>query len=167
MCWQKRSACQRKLCRQLHCWRIDDGSAQPFALEYPWIRKPIMIKRRFFCVALLGLCGALVCVTLLVYEYARADVLGGPLPAPRMPRDIIPLTPVEKLGKLMLYDSTLSNPPGYSCATCHVAETGYTGQNSEINAFSGPQPGVVPGRYSDRKPQSYLYAAFSPRGPLL
>lgn len=29
----------------------------------------------------------------------------------------------------------------------------------------GPQPGVVPGRFSDRKPQSYLYAAFSPKGP--
>jgi cytochrome c peroxidase len=79
-----------------------------------------MIKRRFFCVALVGLCGALVGVALL-YDSARADVLGGPLPAPRMPRDIIGLTPVEKLGKLMLYDSTLSNPPGYSCATCHSA----------------------------------------------
>ena len=49
---------------------------------------------------------------------------------------------MEKLGKLMLYDSTLSNPPGYACGSCHVAETGYTGPNSEINAFSGPQPGV-------------------------
>jgi hypothetical protein len=65
----------------------------------------------------------------------------------------------------MLYDSTLSNPPGYSCATCHVPETGFTGPNSEVNAFSGPQPGVVPGRFSNRKPQSYLYAAFSPEGP--
>jgi cytochrome c peroxidase len=54
----------------------------------------------------------------------------------------------------MLYDSTLSNPPGYACGTCHVAETGYTGPNSEINAFSGPQPGIVPSRFSDRKPQS-------------
>src|SRR6266478_9526092 len=128
-------------------------------------RKPTMIKCRFFCVALLGLCGALVGVTLLLYGYARADVLGGPLPAPRMPPDIIPLTPVEKLGKLMLYDRTLSNPSGYACATCHVAETGFTGPNSEINAFSGPQPGIVPGRFSDRKPQSYLYGAFSPEGP--
>src|ERR1700726_1562602 len=124
-----------------------------------------MRKRRTIYATLLGLCGALVGVTLLLYDYARADVLGGPLPAPRMPRDIIPLTPVEKLGKLMLYNSTLSNPAGYPCATCHVAETGYTGPNSEINAFSGPLPGVVPGRYSDRKPQSYLYAAFSPEGP--
>src|ERR1700736_5951716 len=123
-----------------------------------------MIQRRFFCGALLGLCGALVSVPLLLYDFARADVLGGPLPAPSPPADTIQLTPVEKLGKLMLYDSTLSNPAGYACATCHVAETGYTGPNSEINAFSGPQPGVVPGRYSDRKPQSYLYAAFSPEG---
>src|ERR1700719_1166900 len=115
------------------------------------------------CVALLGLVGA--GVPLMVRDYVRADVLGGPLPPPRLPPDTIQLTPVEKLGKLMLYDSTLSNPPGYSCATCHVHETGFTGPNSEINAFSGPQPGVVPGRFSDRKPQSYLYAAFSPEGP--
>jgi len=72
---------------------------------------------------------------------------------------------VEKLAKLILYDCTLSNPPGYACASCHIPETGYTGPSSEINAFSGPQPGVVPGWFSDRKPQSYLYAAFSPEGP--
>ena len=46
-----------------------------------------------------------------------------------------------------------------------MPEAGFTGPNSEINAFAGPQPGVVPGRFSDRKPQSYLYAAFSPEGP--
>jgi hypothetical protein len=66
-----------------------------------------MRKRRIICAALLGLCGAVVGVGLLVYDYARADVLGGPLPAPRLPRDIIQLTPVEKLGKLMLYDRVL------------------------------------------------------------
>src|ERR1700675_557767 len=125
-----------------------------------------MRKRRAICIALLGLAGAVVAVALMMlHDYACADVLGGPLPSPRLPPDTIQLTPVEKLGKLMLYDSTLSNPPGYSCATCHVPETGFTGPNSEINAFAGPQPGVVPGRFSDRKPQSYLYAAFSPEGP--
>ena len=124
-----------------------------------------MKKRRAICIAVLGLAGAAVGVVLVLYDYARADVLGGPLSAPRLPQDIIQLTPVEKLGKLILYDSTLSNPPGYSCATCHVPEAGFTGPNSEVNAFSGPQPGVVPGRFSNRKPQSYLYAAFSPEGP--
>jgi hypothetical protein len=38
-----------------------------------------MTKQRIVCAALLGLCGALGGVTLLLYDYARADVLGGPL----------------------------------------------------------------------------------------
>jgi len=121
--------------------------------------------KRLVYAGLLGLGAALIGIALLWYGPASADVLGGPLRAPPLPSDIAELTPVEKLGKLMLYDSTLSTPVGYSCATCHVPETGYTGPNSEINAFSGPQPGVVPGRFSNRKPQSYLYAAFSPVGP--
>lgn len=124
-----------------------------------------MTERRCIYIGLPGLVVALIGMAIPWYGRAAADVLGGPLPAPTLSSDIVQLTPVEKLGKLMLYDSTLSNPPGYSCATCHVPETGFTGPNSEINAFSGPQPGVVPGRFSNRKPQSYLYAAFSPVGP--
>ncbi|HEX4202393.1 MAG TPA: cytochrome c peroxidase, partial [Chthoniobacterales bacterium] len=124
-----------------------------------------MSKRRLICVGLVGLATALVGITFLQYNRAEADVLGGPLPAPSLPPDDVQLTPVAKLGKLMLYDSSLSNPPGYSCATCHVPETGFTGPSSQINTFSGPQPGVVPGRFSNRKPQSYLYASFCPVGP--
>src|ERR1700751_1511631 len=124
-----------------------------------------MTERRCIYIGLLGLVVALLGMAIPWYGRAAADVLGGPLPAPTLSSDIVQLTPGEKLGKLMLYDSPLSNPPGYSCATCHVPETGFTGPNSEVNAFSGPQPGVVPGRFSNRKLQSYLYAAFSPEGP--
>jgi cytochrome c peroxidase len=120
------------------------------------MRKPLLIYA-----ALLGLAVSAVAVAL----HAHVNVLAGPLPAPPLSQDIYKLTPAEKLGKLMLYDSTLSNPSGYSCATCHVRETGFTGPSSKINASYGPQPGVIPGRYGDRKPQSYLYAAFSPSGP--
>jgi uncharacterized protein YjgD (DUF1641 family) len=60
-----------------------------------------MKKRRTICVALLGLACAVVGLVLVLYDYVRADVLGGPLPAPSLPCDIIQLTPVEKLGKLM------------------------------------------------------------------
>jgi len=133
--------------------------------ESPLCKKAVPIKRRLICVGLVGLAIALAGITFLQYNRAKADVLGGPLPPPPLPPNDLQLTPVEKLGKLMLYDSSLSNPPGYSCATCHVPETGFTGPSSEINAFSGPQPGVVPGRFSNRKPQSYLYASFSPVGP--
>jgi cytochrome c peroxidase len=108
-----------------------------------------MRKRRIICGAMLGLCGAVVGVALLLYDYARADVLGGPLPAQRLPRDIIQLTPVEKLGKLMLYDSTLSNPPGYACGTCHVAETGYTGRYNRTGSHLSLRPHRSSRSYTD------------------
>ena len=92
-----------------------------------------------------------------------ADFRAGP-PARQTP-NIVPLTPVEQLGKDVLFDHTLSDPPGYACFTCHVPETGFTGPSSEINAFSGPMPGVVPGRFRERKPMSYAVSAFSPIGP--
>ena len=57
----------------------------------------------------------------------------------------MPLTPVEQLGKDILFDHTLSNPPGYACFTCHVPETGFASTSvSEVNAFSGIMPGVIP-----------------------
>jgi cytochrome c peroxidase len=52
------------------------------------------------------------------------NAIAGPLPPPKMPPNETKLTTVEQLGKFMLYDHTLSNPPGYSCATCHAPETG-------------------------------------------
>jgi cytochrome c peroxidase len=72
---------------------------------------------------------------------------------------------VEQLGKFMLYDTTLSNPIGYACATCHIPETGFTGPTSIVNLVAGTMPGVVPGRFSNRKPQSYVYSSFAPEGP--
>jgi cytochrome c peroxidase len=73
-------------------------------------------------------------VALILDDQLHAAVLGGLLPSPPLPPDTIQLTPVEKLGKLMLYDSTLSNPPGYSCATCHVPEAGSIhGANLSMN----------------------------------
>ena len=60
-----------------------------------------MRKGRAICVALLGLAGA-VAVALMLGDRARATVLGGPLPAPPLPPNSIQLTPVEKLGKLIL-----------------------------------------------------------------
>jgi cytochrome c peroxidase len=93
------------------------------------------------------------------------DVFFPPVPPPPLPKNIVKLTPTEQLGKFMIFDSTLSNPVGYSCSSCHVPETGYTGPSSQINEFAGPMPGVVPGRSGPRKPYTYNYAAFSPVGP--
>ena len=40
------------------------------------------------------------------------------------------------LGRLIFFDTNLSEPPGQSCATCHDPAAGWTGPNAEINAFS-------------------------------
>jgi cytochrome c peroxidase len=90
-----------------------------------------------------------------------------PLPAPVQPPNVVPLSDGEQLGKDIFFDHTLSDPEGYSCATCHQPETGFTGPSSELNRVAGPTPGVVPGRTDRRKPQSVPYATFSPEGPQL
>jgi cytochrome c peroxidase len=95
-----------------------------------------------------------------------SNAVVGPLPPQKRPPNEFKLTPVEQLGKDMLYDHTLSNPSGYACATCHAPEAGFTGPDSLVNQFGGPQPGIVPGRFGARKPQTYAYAAFSPVGPV-
>jgi cytochrome c peroxidase len=104
-------------------------------------------------------------VAMLLFPKPSSGQIFGPVPPPKQPPNIVPLTPVEQLGKDILYDHTLSDPPGYACFTCHVPETGFTGPSSEINAFSGEMPGVVPGRFRERKPMSYAVSAFSPIGP--
>ena len=82
------------------------------------------------------------------------------------PPNIIALSDTEQLGKDIIYDNTLSNPPGYACFQCHAPATGGTsGLESGVNLGAGPQPGVVPGRSGPRRPQTYTYAAFSPTGP--
>jgi len=90
-----------------------------------------------------------------------------PLPAPVQPPNVVPLSTSEQLGKDIFYDDTLSNPAGYSCATCHNPQTGFTGPSSVLNLVAGPVPGVVPGRFGRRNSQPIAYSAFSPRGPFL
>jgi cytochrome c peroxidase len=93
----------------------------------------------------------------------------GPIPCQGEPADVIALSALERLGKSILYDCTMSYPEGYACASCHMPQAGFTspykGGASDINLFLGPMPGVVPGRYGNRRPMSYAYAAFSPIGP--
>jgi cytochrome c peroxidase len=76
------------------------------------------------------------------------------------------------LGKLMLYDKTLSVEGNLACTTCHLASSGFTGGSSLFNQTIVADPGSVPitnaapgapnWRISGRKPQSYGYAAFAP-----
>lgn len=76
------------------------------------------------------------------------------------------------LGRLELYDETLSPRQNMACITCHVPETGFTSGVSLWNQTIVANPGAVaipnapagsPNyRIAPRKPQSYAYATFSP-----
>jgi len=72
------------------------------------------------------------------------------------------LSSKEELGKKLFFDSTLSTPPGQSCAACHAPEAGWTGPDSGINSATAVYPGAVHTRFGNRKPPTSAYASFSP-----
>lgn len=72
------------------------------------------------------------------------------------------LTPLEMLGKELLFDDNLSTPAGQSCAACHAPEVGFTGPISEINAHGAAYPGAVHTRFGNRKPPTAAYGGESP-----
>ena len=72
------------------------------------------------------------------------------------------LTPIQELGKLLLFDTDLSSPAGQSCATCHAPEVGYTGPDSAINEALAVYPGAIDTRFGNRKPPSAAYGGDSP-----
>src|SRR5208337_4785454 len=66
------------------------------------------------------------------------------------------------LGKLMLFDKHLSVNQNEACSFCHTPETGFTGPIQSLNLSTVSYPGSVRTRFSQRKPQSYMYATFAP-----
>lgn len=69
---------------------------------------------------------------------------------------------VRTLGKLLLFDKRLSVHQNEACSFCHTPETGFTGPISSLNMTTVSYPGSVRTRFSNRKPQSYMYAPFAP-----
>src|SRR6266436_6594545 len=69
---------------------------------------------------------------------------------------------VRTLGKLLLFDKRLSVHQNEACSFCHTPETGFTGPIQSLNLTTVSYPGSVRTRFSNRKPQSYMYAPFAP-----
>jgi cytochrome c peroxidase len=72
------------------------------------------------------------------------------------------LSPIEELGKKLLFDTHLSTPQGQSCAACHAPEVGFTGPTAAINAGGAVYEGAVHNRFGNRKPPAAAYAGFGP-----
>jgi cytochrome c peroxidase len=69
---------------------------------------------------------------------------------------------IQTLGKLELFDKTLSVRKNEACSFCHMPETGYTGGSQVLNQTTVSYPGSVRTEFSARKPMSYVYATFAP-----
>jgi len=69
---------------------------------------------------------------------------------------------IRTLGKLLLFDKHLSVNQNEACSFCHTPETGFTGPIQSLNKTTFSYPGSVRTRFSNRKPQSYMYVPFAP-----
>jgi cytochrome c peroxidase len=89
-------------------------------------------------------------VGMLLFPKPSSGQIVGPLPPIKKPPNLVPLTPAEQLGKDIVFDINLSDPPGYACFTRHTPETGNASpglpDGSEVNAFFGiPSAGAHAG----------------------
>jgi cytochrome c peroxidase len=82
-----------------------------------------------------------------------------PLVAANSSRTLAPLTARETVGQSIFLDTTLSNPPGTSCASCHAPDRAFAGGN-------GSDLGVARGSRADhfarRNAPSVLYVKYVP-----
>jgi cytochrome c peroxidase len=82
------------------------------------------------------------------------------LDAPQGGGDDAGLTPIERLGKRIFEDKTLSRPEGVACASCHEAATAFQGSNgSPVPAVAR---GSLPTSLGRRNTPTILYASFAP-----
>jgi cytochrome c peroxidase len=68
------------------------------------------------------------------------------------------LTPFERLGKKLYFDTSLSEPDGQSCSSCHIPEAGFADPDQDIPVSEG----VIPGLFGTINSPTVSYAMFSP-----
>lgn len=61
------------------------------------------------------------------------------------------------VGRLLLFDATLSQPGGQSCASCHAPEAAFTDPRGTATS-----EGVLAGLFGARNAPTAAYAAFAP-----
>jgi len=68
------------------------------------------------------------------------------------------LSPKETLGKLLFFDTNLSEPSGQSCASCHAPQSGFADPDKMIPVSEG----VIPDNFGMRNALSASYVKFIP-----
>lgn len=70
------------------------------------------------------------------------------------------LTPLERFGKRVFEDRSLSQPAGVACATCHDAAHAFQGANG--SPFPAVARGSLPTSFGNRNTPTLMYSSFSP-----
>ena len=65
---------------------------------------------------------------------------------------------LAELGRRLFFDTTLSEPAGQACASCHLPTAGFADPDRELPVSRG----VHPDRFGDRNTPSIAYSMFSP-----
>jgi cytochrome c peroxidase len=68
------------------------------------------------------------------------------------------LTPKQRLGLRLFFDTNLSQPKGQSCATCHDPRVAFTDPDKRFPTSKG----VIAGRFGNRNTPTAMYMAYSP-----
>jgi cytochrome c peroxidase len=72
------------------------------------------------------------------------------------------LSPIERLGKSLFNDPSLSMARNRACVDCHAPGMGFAGPRPGIRSAGGIVEGSLPGSFGNRKPASAAYATLSP-----
>ncbi len=70
------------------------------------------------------------------------------------------LTPQQQLGARLFTDTSLSEPRGVACSSCHDPAKGFSGVNG--SPIAAVARGAPMGAFGERKPPAVAYASFSP-----
>jgi cytochrome c peroxidase len=75
------------------------------------------------------------------------------------PRRVPEPTARERLGRSIFFDTSLSDPPGTSCASCHDPDRAFSGNHGST---TGVALGSRPGHFARRSTPSVLYMKYVP-----
>lgn len=98
---------------------------------------------------------ALIILLIGALGVCRSPALAGPTPV-----DEAELTPVERLGKYIFEDKTLSRPAGVACASCHDPAHAYQGNNG--SSIAAVARGAPDGAFGKRNTPTIMYDSFAP-----
>jgi cytochrome c peroxidase len=134
-----------------------ERSTVPSSVASSWPRRTAPV------VVVLGICGAAVAVRLAGASQdatRHAPTVKSGATAPESSAASPPSDPRVALGRKIFFDTSLSDPPGTSCASCHDPAHGFAGNNGSV---AGVARGSRADHFARRNTPSVLYLRFVPR----